>query len=254
MRHFLSKRRRKSISAVTLVELVAVIAIIGMMMVAISYAFVGGINVERRQQERAQEAAQTQQFEARVTRLLEAAFLAEEGAGADTNTYFIAETDISGTGTQASVLGSERITFTTFTPVPMASLDSNNTDDFETGHDALGPVGGVSEVSLGTTPIGDAGNKTGLFERLQQPSDGDPTQGGTEGLLSSDVSAVGFEFFDGTEWIAEWDTRTTGRRLPAAVRVNYTKNEDAEGVTHQFLVPILTSDVTPQNPVTAGGA
>jgi len=66
-------------------------------------------------------------------------------------------------------------------PVPNEPFPvTNTTDDFETQQTLYGPVGGVSEISLSTTAVGDAGSHTGLFERRQTPSDGDPTQGGTE--------------------------------------------------------------------------
>ena len=269
-RTFLNRRLRTR--GVTLIELVIVVAIIGFLMTAITYAFTGALSLERRQQQRAQTEAGTKHFEGYMTRLLEGAFLSEDTT--DTTTYFIAQSDSGSDGistlggakssggaqsSQSSGLttgGSDRITFTSVAPaVPLVSLES--TDDFETQHDAEGPVGGVSEVSFGTTPIGEAGGRTGLFERLQHPSDGDATQGGTEGLLASDVTQISFEFYDGTEWITTWDTSatgTTGRHLPQAVRITYTRQGDAPDTQHQFIVPILASDVNAQSPLTQGGA
>jgi prepilin-type N-terminal cleavage/methylation domain-containing protein len=244
-----SNRKKLRSRGVTLIELVLVVAVMVVLMTALSYAFVGGLNVERRQQARAKEEARSQHFEQYVTQLLEGAYLSEDGS--DTTTFFIAE-DEGEAGMSTETVSNNRITFTTLAPsVPLATLES--TDDFETQHDAQGSVGGVTEVSLGTTPIGEAGDRTGLFERLQRPSDGDPTQGGTEGVLASDVTQMSFEFYDGTDWITTWDTRSTTGRLPAAVRVSYTRDGEDQGIVHQFVVPLLSSDVTASNPVTQGG-
>ncbi|RYG45550.1 hypothetical protein EON79_12380 [bacterium] len=70
-------------------------------------------------------------------------------------------------------------------------------------------------------------------------------------MLDADVATISYEFWDGTEWITEWDTRSTqGRRLPASVRITYTRNGDEQ--EHVFTVRIVGSDVTEDNPITAG--
>jgi hypothetical protein len=166
----------------------------------------------------------------------------------DTTTYFIGTSE--GGDTE---LGSDRLTFTTVAPpVPLAAQGSDA--DFETQHQEYGPVGGMAEVSWGTVSVGDAGDRTGLFERLQRPADGDPEQGGLESLLGANIDRIGFEFYDGTSWAAQWDTLTGGeRRLPAAVRVNYVQANDPTETVHRFVVPIPTSDVDVQNPSLNGG-
>ena len=74
-----------------------------------------------------------------------------------------------------------------------------------------------------------------------------------ESVLESSVTSIGFEFYDGTEWTAAWDTTETGgtRRLPAAVKVSYTLATDTQNLTHSFVVPLPTSDVDTNNPASA---
>jgi type II secretory pathway pseudopilin PulG len=225
-------------------ELLVVVGLMGLLTLAISSAFVAGLDLERLQAER--RATQTQDFalEQRLTRLLRGIKLAEDET--DLNTYFVGET-LTGSGE----LGCDQITFTTTSPgVSLAAIAS--TDDFETQHTQRGAIGGVAEVSLGLTPVGDGGSESGLFERLQRPSDGDYSQGGTETVLDPEIDQIGFQFWNGTEWITEWDTiNGAERRLPQAIRVSYTRtNANSENPVRSFVVPIPTSDVTADNPAT----
>jgi hypothetical protein len=143
---------------------------------------------------------------------------------------------------------SDNLTFTSVgSRVPEQFIES--TDDWETNNQNFGPQGGVAEICLTTTPEDDPANHTGLFVRTQRPADNDPTQGGYEQVLNPDVSAIGFEFYDGANWDPVWDTRTmTQRRLPAAVRVTYRFTKDTED--HVFVVNVPYSDVTAANPIT----
>ncbi len=129
----------------------------------------------------------------------------------------------------------------------------NSTDDFETNNQNFGPQGGMKEIEISTTPVGQpTNNQTGLFIRQQIPADGDPTQGGYESVLNADISDIQFEFFDGTDWQPSWNTQTMGtQRLPAAVRVTYSLNGD--DTQHVFIVRLPMSDVTTDNPVTQAG-
>jgi type II secretory pathway pseudopilin PulG len=243
-----SQKQRKVRAGVSLLELMAVLIMMGFLTYALIYAFVGGIDLERRQAQRQNEENPTARVERRVSRLLTEALLSEDTA--DLTTYFVAATENDG------ALGADRLTFTT-TALGLSLATQESTDDFATQHEQHGPQGGVTEVSLGLTPIGEAGSHSGLFERLQTPADGDATQGGTEGVLEASVSQLGFQFFDGTQWTSEWDTLTSGtRRLPAAVRVSYTLTNDSNNQVHTFDVRLPASDVDADNPVTsttAGG-
>jgi hypothetical protein len=93
-----------------------------------------------------------------------------------------------------------------------------------------------------------------MFERIQRPVDADPLQGGFESLVSADVSEIGFQFWDGSEWLTEWDTRSGTRRLPAAVKVQYRLTDESTDQLHQFVVIIPNSDVTASNPMTQGAS
>ncbi len=183
----------------------------------------------------------------RITRMLKSAKLIT--GATDPTTYF------QGTATgqsSAGDLGCDQLTFTTTAPgIPIsATADS---DDFETQMDANGPIGGVAEVSYSTTPVGNPpNNQTGLFERIQRPSDGDPTQGGVESLLSPEVAQMGFQFWNGQQWMQTWDT-TIERRLPSAVLVSYILQGASNNNVQTFIVPIPSSDVTVQNPALNAG-
>ena len=224
-----------------------VLVMMGFLTYALVYAFVGGLDIERRQTQRQSEQNPPARVERQITRLLTEMILSEDTN--DQTTYFVAATEGEGT------LGADRITFTTTAPgLPLVTQES--ADDFETQHTQHGPQGGVAEVSLSITAVGDSGSNSGLFERLQRPADGDESQGGTESVLEPMVSSIGFEFYDGTQWVTEWDTRTT-RRLPASVRVSYTLSTDSNNQTHSFVVSIPSSDVDAENPAnstsTTGG-
>ncbi len=240
----MGNKRRKVRAGISLLELLVVLVMMGFLTYALTYAFTGSIDVQRRQAQRQSEQNPTARVERRITRLLNEAILSEDTA--DRMTYFVAATEGDG------ALGADRLTFTS-TALGLPLTTQQSTDDFETQHEARGPQGGITEVSLSTTAVGDAGSNTGLFERLQTPADGDVTQGGRESLLESAVTSIGFEFYDGTQWVTAWDTTEEGgtRRLPAAVRVSYTLATDTQNQTHSFVVPVPTSDVDADNPANA---
>ena len=187
-------------------------------------------------------------FEDRLRSLLENAYLSS--VATDTNSYFQGGPDVT-----QSDLGGEvdptALTFTALSPrVPSEILDSNQ--DFETLNQTYGPEGGVSEYSLSLTSMGqDASTDNGLFIRRQTPADGDPSQGGYQSIFDADIDSATWEFFDGTEWIETWDTAASNTpRLPAAVRITYRRNGD--DIDHVFVVRLINSDVTPDNPVVTG--
>ncbi len=246
-------------SGLTLIELLIVLGITAILASALGYAFTAELTMQRTEETRRADLDRSDQTERQITRLLQGAKLAMlsesdpavalntlpgQAAGpavpAVQTTYFAGVVE-SG----ANDLGCDRLTFTTTAPaLPMAAL--SGTDDFETQQQARGPVGGLAEVSLGVTPIGDAGGRTGLFERLQRPSDADPAQGGSEFLLDPQIERIGFQFWDGLEWVTSWSA-TAPPRLPQAVRVSYTRR-GAPGEVRVFDVPLPASDVSAQSP------
>ena len=223
--------------AFTLLELLVAIAILGILLGALTVAYTSSIDQDARIRQGRDLVATRLAFENRFSDLLRHAYLSTDAA--DTTTYFVAE-DTGG--------GAATITFTVLGQrIPRAVF--NSTDDFETLNERFGPQGGVAEISLSTTPVGSAPVNQGLFLREQRPSDGDPTQGGYESLLDENITQVSFEFWDGLAWVPAWDTRTmTERRLPAAVRMTYRLTDDNTDRTYVIRIP--GSDVTANNPIT----
>jgi len=237
------RARARQQAGVTLLELMIVLIMTAILAGALAYAFGAEARLQELFEARQATTDRTDAMELEITRLLRGARLSTSTT--DTTTYFQGVTDAGAT----TELGTNRITFTTTAPgVPLASIGS--ADDFATQQQNIGPVGGLAEVSLGTSPVGNAGDRTGLFERMQRPSDSDPTQGGIEWDIDPDIASIGFQFWDGEEWISSWDTTTGTRRLPAAVQVSYTLTNDPAKTVHVFTVTIPASDVTAQNPMT----
>jgi Tfp pilus assembly protein PilE len=251
----------------TLVELMIVMAMTVVIAGALSVAFAGAVSLQRSQEAMRAETDRSDVVERTITRLLTGARLATVGAATAPTTTTGTDAAPASTAVAASTtpityfqglsdggaaeLGSDRLTFTTTMPTVSVKAQQSQ-DDFETQQSDNGPIGGLAEVSLGMVAVGNPGTKTGLFERVQRPSDGDPTQGGQESVLGPDIASIGFQFWDGQEWLDTWDTTTmTPVRLPQAVQVTYRLKSEPNGPQHLFVVPIPTSDVTTINPVTS---
>ena len=267
------RRTRRADAGVTLIELMVVVSLMVILSAAVTRAFIAGIDTERVYARREQARDSRATIERHLTEVVRGAMLS--GSATDTTTFFVGEFGNAGpaTGTGAASaspsmsssggsgsntsasgvdLGCDRLTFTTTAPgISLARQASQ--DDFETQQKSLGPAGGVTEISLSMTAVGNAGDKSGLFERRQTPSDGDATQGGTESVLGADVQNIGFQFWDGTQWVSTWDSSTgqDANRLPAAVQISYTMNNDPSNTVHTLLIAVPTSDVTTQNPIVA---
>lgn len=239
----------------TLIELMVVLLISVIITVAVMSAYTFAIESQQRQQAQQNEAASRHRLEDRLTELLRLTYVSPR-ATTDAG-FFIAESgQDSQPGQGLGLLGgsADTLTFTIAGDgVPYAALASDET--FEEQNRTLGPQGGIAEIEVSTTAVGDPGDRTGLFVRTQRPADGDPTQGGTETVLDPTVNSISFEFWDGEAWQAEWDTRTQNetRRIPAAVRVTYTRTGDPEGQNRVFIVRLPSSDVNAENPLTIGG-
>lgn len=246
---------RRSRRGLTLLELLIVLTLVVILSAAVGYGFIAGLDMQRMSAQRQADQDSAQAMEQRITRMLQGAKLSDDEG--DRTTYFVGETVETGA---TGDLGCDRIIFTTTAPgVSQAAISS--TEDFETQHERFGPQGGIAEISYSMVPTGDAGDRAGLFERIQRPGDGDPTQGGTESLLSERVAQIGFQFWDGTQWVNTWDTEIGERRLPAAVRVSYILRNEARdsgpdapaGGIRVFVVPLLSSDVDSLNPLAGTG-
>jgi prepilin-type N-terminal cleavage/methylation domain-containing protein len=220
----------------TLLELLIASIIVGVLTMALARAF-GAVLLYPKLAEgsRSREAARIQ-FEDAVRAMLQTASVTSTTT--DTSSFFLGGQDATG--------AADRLTFTTErTSIPGRVLASTN--DFETQNQLMGPQGGFEEVSIGLTPIGQTAQSSGVFLRQQRPSDGDATQGGFESCLDTQVTDLEWDFFDGNNWIQDWDSRTVQRRIPASVRLTYFL--EGESDPHVLVVRLLKSDVTPQNPV-----
>jgi len=246
----------------TLMELMVSVGMSVFLVAAVVSAYSSAVAFDKRNTEYLQEAQISINFEQRIRTLLRGAYVSPTTT--DTTTYFLGQT--SGNSMDAAVADS--LTFTTLSAGMNGSMLTTD-DDFTALNDKYGPQGGIAEVGLSMTAVGDQGqSKQGLFLRMQRPSDGDYTQGGTESVLNADVKSIQFEFYNGTDWDPSWGTSglstqvTTpsqnnvqngqdGRRIPAAVRVTYTLKADPDGTNHVFIVQLPHSDVTTENPIVA---
>lgn len=231
-----SQRLRRGL---TLVEVI--IALFGtlIIMLAVAGAFSAAANYQRRSSERQAEQQDRSTFEPEVRRLLQDAFLTTDAA--DRASFFI------GASSAGAVGSVDSISFTRLGELPSRRYLDQREAVFEDLNEQFGPQGGLEEVSLSPVPIGEAPVQSGVFHRTQRPADGDSTQGGVERQLDPQVTDLSFEFYNGVDWVEEWDTTTLGpRRLPAAVRVTYRlADEDLE---RQFVVRLLHSDATNLDP------
>jgi type II secretory pathway component PulJ len=186
------------------------------------------------------------EFEAELTRILQDAYISTDAN--DPASLFLGDFG------QGSPVGQGGLANTlTFTALQrrIPTLAVNDQNDFETQNRLLRTQGGLAELSLSLTAVGQT-ERTGLFLRTQRPADGDPTQGGDEEVLDPSVQEIGFEFWDGQTWQGAWDTRSeNGRRLPSAIRVSYRREEDEE--LQVLIVRVPASDATPEDPVGVAG-
>lgn len=235
-------------AGVTLIELLVSATMVAIVTLGAASAFRAGIDFQNNVLPKREQVAEQRIFEKQLRTLIGRAFLNPDTT--DTTTYFYVGAVDGETG--GSDEPADSITFTVRGAAASGgSLES--VDAFEQQHEAFGPQGGVTEITLSTTAYGDAGDRTGLFRRVQTPSDGDASQGGFEELWSGDIATIGFEAFDGANWLTEWDTQAIqAGRLPAAIRVTYTFEGDEER-PHVLVIRLPLSDVTPSNPAATGG-
>jgi Tfp pilus assembly protein PilE len=183
-------------------------------------------------------------FEDRLRSILQNAYLSS--VTTDTNSFFLGGQDVVDVPNGGST--ENQLVFTGLSQrIPSELLES--ADDFETINQSFGPEGGMAEYSLSLSPVGNAPVDQALFFRHQTPADGDPSQGGLESVLDPDIDTISYEFYNGTDWDVSWDTTSMNPpRLPAAVRITYRRANDAS--EHLFIVRLIHSDVTVDNPVT----
>ncbi len=234
---------------ITLLELMVSVVITAIIVAAAAQATAVALRHNAGVQASRVVSDRNEDFEARLRRLIELSYLST--VTTEASSFFIGGDNTGDTDSSMATAGGGLIFTILGEKLPADYLES--TDDFETLNQTYGPRGGMTEVSLSLTPIGnDSGSQTGLFIRRQTPADGDPSQGGFESVFDSGVEQISFEFYDGTDWATSWDTQAMETpRLPAAVRVTYRRTNDA--ADRIFVVRLPLSDVTPDNPLTQTG-
>ncbi len=230
----------------TLVELMVAVAITAL--IAASAAQATYVAVRHQASAKAYRAAAVRdsQFEDKLRRLISSACLST--VTTDTASYYLGGDATGDTDSNLTTSGAGLVFTALGERLPAEYVTSQ--DDFETLNQTYGPQGGLQEISISQSAIGSAPVSTGLFLRKQVPADGDSTQGGYESSLDTDIDTISFEFYTGETWELSWDTTAMDvPRLPAAVRVTYTRTSDSTERT--FIVRIPLSDVTPDDPLTS---
>lgn len=222
----------------TLLELMISMMLLAMVGAALVGAWTSAARARTTTILSAQAHQESIEIEEKLERLLRTAFLTTD---ANDETSYFKGLDANGTSTEAA----HGIVFTAAGTRPAASVRQAD-EPLEDLNQRFGAQGGVVERALSLTPVGDPSGRTGLFLREQRPADGDFEQGGYESLLLEGVSDLNFEFFDGAQWVVNWDTQEGQRRLPAAVKVEFTINGEAKSL----IVRLPASDIDEQNPLT----
>ncbi len=222
----------------TLIEIMVVLAVSVLLIASVSMAFDSGMKFQLSVPARDAELKSIVSLEDRLRTLIEGAYLTTDATDVTSNFATYA----SG-GDLAEI---DTLVFTTIGVNPTSAFLTSE-DEFESLNERFGPQGGLFEVSLSTVPVGETAIENALFLRTQSPPDGDPSQGGYESAFVQGIDLFQFEFFNGLEWYAEWNTTSGQRRLPAAVRITYRLNSDT--IDRIMTVRLPHSDVTPENPV-----
>lgn len=230
-------------TGLTLMELVISLASMVIIAAALAGSYQAAVQWQTQAPLKREEVQRQHDFENRLRSVLANAYVTSDTN--DAGSYFVA----SNSGGVSEF--PDTITFTS-TGQPMdETFLADRELDFEGLNETFGPQGGLAEISLSAAPVGEAPIDTGLFLRIQDPADGDDSQGGRESAFSDRVESVQFEFYNGIEWVTEWDTTTGPRRIPAAVRVTY--RYAGESADRFLIVRLVHSDVTSENPLTLEG-
>jgi prepilin-type N-terminal cleavage/methylation domain-containing protein len=233
----------------TLIELMVAIVITAIIAASASQATYVAVRQNASAKAYRLAATRDAQFEDRLRALISSACLST--VTTDSASYYLGG-DAAGDTDQNITTSGAGLVFTSLGERLPAEFVTSQ-DDFETLNQTYGPRGGLTEVSISQSAIGNAPVSTGLYLRKQTPADGDSSQGGFESSLDPDIDSISFEFYNGESWDLTWDsTAMDVPRLPAAVRVTYSRTSDS--VERIFVVRLPLSDVTPDNPVTAGGS
>lgn len=196
-------RRRALSRAMTLIEVMIAVAIMGMLGL-MSYGAIRSLSLGRKaEMVRADRIRQGREALARITRELQSAYLTGHYPAvmsqATRKTAFIGEA------------GSK------FARVDFASFAHRRV---ESGS----PESDQAEVGYFGADNPDVPGKTDLMRREQSPQDAEPTRGGVVDVLAEDIEELQFKYYDQLtqRWTDRWDTTDTNgapNRLPTYVSV-----------------------------------
>lgn len=240
----MSRRARAGFS---LIELLVVMVMVGLLTIGLARAFSSGIDFNLQIEQREQEETARLVFEDELRRLFQSAYLSS--LQEDQASYFVAGTALQGIGGSGG-----GVAFTALTEnLPGSFVEAQGT--FDEVNTTYGPHGGIREIALGTASFGGVNGDQGLFLRVQTPADGDPTQGGVERTLNADVDSIDFEFFDGSNWTTEWDSRVAAQRtLPFLIRITYSLASENGRQRILMVRPPLSDVAELDNQAATGGA
>lgn len=241
------RQRRRG---VTLIELLVAISVLVFIVFGAARAFSAVVSYHNQTAPARERRLAAETFERELAAWLSRAYLGTSPtAGVAAERYFVAFD--SGTGAGLTAGFPDTLAFTVLGRAVDGAYQDSVAEDFAARNERYGPQGGVVEVGLSMTAVGESATGDGLFRREQRPPDSEPFQGGRERRWRDDITAIGFEFWNGTTWVTEWDTTSDSEpRLPGAVRVTYTMSDETEPRTH--VVRVVLSDVTAENPAGTG--
>ncbi len=202
---------------ISLFELLIVVALTMVVAMASAAVLIPVLQAEGRFRERDRDATRIARLNGDLERWLQSAILPTDGRRG----WFRAT---SSDGNHV-----DTVSFTALTPpVDLSVMLDDAEEEFEAANQQFGVRGGISELQIGPVAVGAHASGEGLFLRIQTPPDDDPDLGGQERLLFSGAVSLRFEFFDGVEWLEEWDTDTMATpSLPRAVRVYWWLEDEA---------------------------
>ncbi len=197
------RRGMQSARAMTLIEVMIAVAIMGMLGL-MSYGAIRSLSLGRKaEMVRADRIRQGREALSRITRELQSAYLTGHYppaiSQATRKTAFIGEA------------GSK------FARLDFAAFAHRRV---ESGV----PESDQAELGYFGADNPDAPGKTDLMRREQSPIDMEPTRGGNVDVLAEDIEELQFKYFDGIaqKWVDRWDSADTNgapNRLPVYVHV-----------------------------------
>lgn len=225
-------KSNRALEAFTLVEMLLAVAISAVVLVAINAVLFGGLHMQARTTELAE---QTLPVERMVSSMKQ---------------------DLLGIvpmGTLAGPMGTDA-TATGMTQTPLLEIFTSSaaiSDDV--------PWGDVQRIDYSLQAPPNAANSSGkdlvrgVTRNLLSTTQDTPVQD----VLISDVQNLQFSFYDGTNWNDTWST--TLSNIPAAIKISISfvtpKNGKPATPPVQFLVPVVTQSPTNQPSTnTTGGA